>query len=571
MRCTLRPNLRIDFREFQFLVFPVAVCVRGVQVAKGPFDLSVPTGDIFKSIQSGVKVGRSFSAWNYRRQLEAQGYDPITIESAIEAYKAGRDPAAVLHRAREAYALRQKQAEMRPNPPPIHGSARWSNVSDLKAAGLLRQASGRSITLGAADGRPVSWDGESHLLTVAPTRTGKSTMQIIPALLTYEGSAVVMDPKGELYRHTARWRAENVGPVHVINPFGIADIPATSAFNPLDAVTDSQSALELAEILYPRTHDDRQQFFENEAVAILTAVLEFTARFAPEPHRNLGTIRDTVLAQDEKLTGLIKAMTNEVMPPSVRNPALNFQTKTRDTGQPRVLDSLNTHLRIWDNEGLRKATARTDFNFKELKDKPATVYLVLPFEKITPFSTFVRMLFATALDAMLANTRVPEIPVLFVLDEFLALDRDDRFVNALRTHASAGVRLWFFLQDLPTLEQKYPTTWKSFLQAEVKSFFGTDDPYTADLVSRYLGDTTIAYETPNMSASATGGESASTSFSISENLHLAARKLLMPDEVISLLRGTAAGRKAVHFVRNVPPVQTDMTPWFQDELLRSRV
>jgi len=544
-------------------------------MAKGPFDLTkslgLPGGDIMRSIQTGVQVGRAISAGSYRRQLEREGYDPITIDAAVEARKAGRDPRAILHRAREAYELRRKQADMRLNPPPIHGSARWADLTDLQKAGLLAENTGSSITLGAFSGSPVHWNGESHLLTVAPTRTGKSTMQIIPALLTYRGSAVVMDPKGELYRHTAKWRADNVGPVHVINPFGVTDVPATTAFNPLDSVTDSETALELAEILYPRTHDDRQQFFENEAVAILTAALEFTARFARGPHRNLGAIRDTILAQNDDLTGLMKAMADPVMPASIRNPALNFQTKSRETGQPRVLDSLNTHLRIWDNEGLRRATARTDFSFADLKDRPATVYLVLPFEKITPFSTFTRLLFATALSAMLNNTRIPEIPVLFVLDEFLALDRDDRFVSALKTHASAGVRLWFFLQDLPTLEQKYPTTWKAFLQAEVKTFFGTDDIYTAELVSHALGDTTLAYETPNMSASATGGESASTSFSISENLHLTGRRLLMPTEVISLLHGSATGRKAIHFVRNASPVQTDLTPWFQDEVLRARI
>ena len=124
---------------------------------------------------------------------------------------------------------------------------------------------------------------------------------------------------------------------------------------------------------------------------------------------------------------------------------------------------------------------------------------------------------------------------------------------------------------MPTLEQKYPTTWKTFLQAEVKSFFGTDDPYTAKLISEYLGDTTVAYETPNMSASTTGGQSASTSFSISENLHLAGRKLSTPDEIIRLMAGSSSSRKGVHFVRNVPPVQTDLQPWFSDEELRSRV
>lgn len=546
-----------------------------LSVAKGPFDISrsfgLPGGDVLKTVQAGIQVGRNFSARSLKKELARKGYDPLTIEAAVEAVKSGRDPASILYRADQAYEVRDRQANMRLNPPPVHGSARWASSDDLINKGFVGTPDGRNIVLGTSCGHPIVWDDESHLLTVAPTRTGKSTMQIVPTLLTYTGAAVVLDPKAEIYRHTARWRAQNVGPVYVVNPFGVPDVPETAAFNPLDAVTDSESALELAEILYPRSTDEKQHFFESEAIALLAATVEFTARFAPASHRSLGIIRDTLSTLDKDLVGLMDAMADEAMPSSIRNPARNFRTKSRDTGKPRVMDSLNTHLRIWDNEGLRKATARSDFDFKNLKDRPATIYLVLPFQKIGPFSTFVRMLFATALDAMLVNPRKPDIPVLFVMDEFLTLDRDDRFVAALRTHADAGARIWFFLQDLPTLEQKYPTTWKSFLQAELITFFGTDDPFTAELVSRYLGDTTVAYETPNMSASTSGGQSASTSFSISENLHLAGRKLLMPEEVIDRLRGDAQGRKAIHFVRKVSPIEADLTPWFKDEVLRSRV
>lgn len=541
-------------------------------MAKDPFDLMKSTGnDIVRSVQWGSKIGTAFSAWNYKRQLESDGYDPITIEAAVEALKAGRDPKGILQQAQRAYALRAKQDEMRCNPPPIHGSARWAQRDDLIKAKLLRPLDGRSLTLGSHHGQPVTWDGESHLLTVAPTRTGKSTMQIIPNLLNYQGSVVVLDPKGELYQHTAKWRQAHVGPVYVINPFGVPNVPASHHFNPLDMVTDTESAVALAEILYPRTFEKSQEFFENEAIGFLAAVLEFTARYAPSSHRNLATIRKTLASIDSQFYGLVKAMSQPHMPEAVQNAARNFMTKSKDTGKPRLADSLNTHLRIWDSPALKGMSTHSDFTFQSLKDQPATVYLVLPFDKIAPYSTFVRTLLAAALDAMLQNPAIPKIPVLFILDEFLALDRDERFISALRTHASAGMRLWFFLQDLPTLEQKYPQTWKSFLQVETKTFFGTDDPYTADLISKYLGDQTIAYETPNMSASTTGGASASASYSISENLHLSARKLLTPDEVIGLLRGSGEARKAVHFLRSVPPLQTDLTPWFLDDTLKARV
>jgi len=544
-------------------------------MAKNPFDPGDMFGNELRGITTGakfgIKIGRGLAGWNLKRRLEEEGFDPITIEAATQAVAAGQDPKPILEQARQAYALRDKQEAMRRDPPPVHGSARWAKLEDVEQSGLFRPTANRTLNLGRFDGRPVNWDGESHLLTVAPTRTGKSAMQVIPNLRAYGGSAVVLDPKGEIYEHTATWRSQ-MGPVYVLNPFEVEGIPNTNAFNPLDAVTDSQSALELAEILYPRTQDDKQQFFENEAVGFLAAAVEFLARFAPEGHRNLGTLRDTVSTLDKDFRGLLQAMSNEVMPPSIRNAARNFQTKTRDTGQPRVLDSLNTHLRIWDTPGLRRATSSSGFEFGKLKDGAATVYLVLPFAKITPFSTFVRMVFASALDAMVTTTKTPDIPVLFVLDEFLSLAPDERFVSALRTHASAGARLWFFLQDLPTLEQKYPTTWKSFLQVEAKTFFGTDDPYTADLISSYLSDRTVAYDVPNVSGTTTGGTSPSTSYSISENLHLAGRRLMTPDEVIGFLRGSAKGRKAIHFLRDLAhPLQTDLTPWFLEKTIEEKL
>ncbi|MCW2307382.1 type IV secretory system conjugative DNA transfer family protein [Rhodobium gokarnense] len=525
-------------------------------------------------LRAGLSIGRGMSAWMLRRRLEKEGYDPITIEAAVEAVKAGREPDGILAAAQQAYRARRKLDEMRTNPPPIHGSAAWALPQALVDAGFLgpeTQADGRGILLGKADsGQPLQWAGESHLLTVAPTRTGKATMQIIPNLLHYRGSAVVLDPKGELALATARWRAENVGPVYILNPFDIPQFNGVGhAFNPLDHVKDERDATKLAEMIYPRTDDDRQRFFDNEAIGFLSGVILFNARYAPEPHRNFGTIRDTLSSLSKDFYGLLRAMSDPVMPAAIRNAAQTVQTKTRDVGQPRLIDSLSQYLRIWDTPGLRQATAQSDFDFRALKDAPATVYLVLPFEEINAYGTYVQMVFAAALDAMLANQAKPDIPVLFVLDEFLALEADDRFINALRTHASAGVRLWFFLQDLPTLEQKYPTTWKSFFQAEVKTFFGTDDPHTAELVSNYLGDTTVAYESPNTNMAVGGG---GASYSISDNVHLTGRKLLNPDEVIRLLATTDASkpRKAVHFLRGVAPVQATLTPWFSNETCRTR-
>jgi len=530
----------------------------------------------FKQMQTASRWG---SAWGLKRKLIKEGYDPITIDAAIEAVKTGRDPTAILAQAEQAYALRAKQSQIRNNPPPVHGSARWANKTDLKPKGLHDAYDGTGLNFGMHGSEPVNWNGESHLLTVAPTRTSKGTMQIIPNLLQYKGSAVVLDPKGELYEATSQWRRENVGPVYALNPFNMPisaseglTAGSTHAFNPLDTVTDSLSATKLAEMIFPRNPDDRQAFFDSEAIGLLTAVIQFFACYGDEKQRTFGNIRNKLSSISSDLFDLMKAMSHPAMPDPIRNAAKNFLSKSKDTGKPRVIDSLNQHLRLWDNAGLRVCTERTDFDFRDLKDKPATVYLILPFEEIQAYSTFVRMVLATALNAMLENKNTPQIPVLFVLDEFLALDPDERFVSALRTHASAGVRLWFFLQDLPTLEQKYPKTWKSFLQVETQCYFGTSDLHTAKLISESLGQKTIAYEVPNISASTSGGGSASTSYSISENINLTSRQLMTPDEVVTFMVGNTHERTGILFLRDVGrATQIKLTPYFNNSELADRV
>ncbi|WP_075996614.1 type IV secretory system conjugative DNA transfer family protein [Salaquimonas pukyongi] len=544
-------------------------------MSNDPFDFRNATGigggDLVKYFKAGQGFVRMSAGWGLKRRLQKEGYDAITVDAAVEAVKNGRDPEPILLQARNAYAIRERQGEMRRNPPPVHGAASWASERDLERVGLLSGNSGSGISLGRFNGRPVTWDGEGHLMTVAPTRTGKSTMQIIPNLLTYKGAAVVLDPKGELYAATGKWREENVGPVYALNPFGLPPLGSFSdSFNPLLSVTDGDSATSLAEVIFPRSGDQRQAFFDNEAITLLAAVIQYVACHKPKAERHLSTVRNHLASVNRQLFELMREMTQPHLPDAITNPANNFLTKSKEHGKPRVVDSINQHLRIWDSEGLRNATCRADFDFRDLKERPITVYLMIPFAGISAYSTFVRMVFATALNAMLENRAKPDIPVLFVLDEFLALDADERFVSALRTHASERVRLWFFLQDLPTLEQKYPTTWKSFLQVETKTFFGTDDPFTAQLISNYLGDRTVAYDIPNMSASTSGGSSGSASYSISENLHLAGRNLMTPDEVMTFMAGDNDSRNAIHFMRNIRQTTTQLTPFFADAVLKGR-
>ncbi|MGV7219477.1 type IV secretory system conjugative DNA transfer family protein [Bradyrhizobium sp. UFLA05-112] len=127
--------------------------------------------------------------------------DPEAVAAAVAS---GRSYQAFLSRA-EKQAETAERERLLIQPPPLHGSASWASAADLGR--FLKERdhfdNPSSIVLAAflEDGarQPagfVHWDGESHLLTVAPTRAGKSVTTIIPNLLHYRGSVVVLDPQG---------------------------------------------------------------------------------------------------------------------------------------------------------------------------------------------------------------------------------------------------------------------------------------------------------------------------------------------------------------------------------------
>lgn len=121
-----------------------------------------------------------------------------------------------------------------------HGSARFATAREAQP---LTRADGLLIGRSAKAGKALRYAGPAHLLTIAPTRTGKGVGTIIPNLLTYPGSVLCIDPKGENARVAARQRGK-FGAVHVLDPFDVSGRPA-SRYNPLDRL--DPHGLDLAE------------------------------------------------------------------------------------------------------------------------------------------------------------------------------------------------------------------------------------------------------------------------------------------------------------------------------------
>jgi len=390
----------------------------------------------------------------------------------------------------------------------------------------------------ARDGKLIRYDGEAHLLTVAPTRTGKGTGAIIPNLLTAERSVLCVDPKGENARVTARQR-RRFGPVWVLDPFGASDIPSAS-YNPLDGVDAAspdvaEDAATLAEALVSDPPGQASDVHWNEeAKALLGGLILFVATEEPGYRRNLATLCELLTLAPDAFRDLLKTMQASPAAGGLVARAANRHLGKSDREAAGVLSSAQRHTHFLDSPRMAAIMERSDFGFAELKQRACTLFLVLPPDRLDAYARWLRLMVAQGLGALARAPARPGVsPVLFLLDEFAALGRLEAVERAMGLMAGYGMQLWPILQDLHQLKSTYGQRAGTFMSnAGLIQVFNVNDMDTASWVSKALGDTTEVYSTGSTGHSSKSGDWIGEGTSSEGSaVHLARRALLTPDEV----------------------------------------
>ena len=346
------------------------------------------------------------------------------------------------------------------------GSAKWATADYLQERGLF---AGKGFFLGEfleGDSRnQIHYAGDRHLLTVAPTRSGKGVASIIPNLLTYEGSVFLIDPKGENAMITATRRGKGdrgrripgMGQsVFLIDPWDIAAAGLglwPARYNPLDLISAddpdaAENAFLLAEALVPSEGGGEDRFWDHEAKALLTGLILFVATARSEAsNRHLGRVRDIVNLGDEDFKAVLVTMFNEPLP-------VVSSTATRTAGKDiklrsNVMASVQSHTHFLDSPRIRESLSASDFRFEDLKTQAITVYLILPADRLKTFDRWLRLLIQQAISVNARNINAkPKKPVLFLLDEMPSLGRLSMVEQAYGLMAGFGMQLWGIVQDL---------------------------------------------------------------------------------------------------------------------------
>jgi type IV secretion system protein VirD4 len=420
----------------------------------------------------------------------------------------------------------------------------------------------------------LGWCGDGHLITIAPTRSGKGVGVVIPNLLNYPGSVVVVDPKGENYAVTAGFRANMLGQkVVCLDPFGVTG-RGTDVLNPFEILrTDNPDLLDdagaIAEAMIIRSKEQKEPHWDDKATSVIKTFLIAVA-FGAARTTDLNALREMLTKSESDFFGvLIPNMMNrtDILNGTLSRGASEIMSMS-DTEWKSVLSSVQKHTEFLESARAQSTlSGQSTYNIMDMKTRcNVSVYIVIPPHYMSQYSRLIRLWLTMFMMAMTKVDGPPAdgCPVLFMLDEIAQLGRLEALLRAVSLLGGYGAAFWMIWQDLAQIKGLYPDEWSSFLaNAKIQQFFGINDPETAGYLSEMLGNETIQTNTYNITQADATAEFAkrgsTTAFAEKE------RALLTKDEIRRLNR-----EMPVILAQGCIPVLTRRFTYYEDDEFRGR-
>ncbi len=483
----------------------------------------------------------------------------IFVEGAVIAASGGFASIAVaigmsVHRAREAKNV------------VTYGSARWAKPEEMRAANLF---SPDGVVLGRFDDDYLRHDGPEHVLCFAPTRSGKGVGLVVPTLLTWPGSAIVHDIKGENWNLTAGWRAR-FGRVLLFDPTNENSCP----YNPLlevrrgaDEVRDVQNVADI--LVDPEGALERRNHWEKTSHSLLVGAILHV--LYAEAEKTLAGVANFLSDPKRPIETTLRAMMTtahlgDAGPhPIVASTARELLNKSENE-RSGVLSTAMSFLGLYRDPVVAQVTRRCDWRIDDLVSakRPATLYLVVPPSDISRTKPLVRLVLnqigrrlTEELDAKTRRHRV-----LLMLDEFPALGRLDFFESALAFMAGYGLKSFLIAQSLNQIEKAYGPNNAILDNCHVRVSFATNDERTAKRVSDALGTATEIRDARNYAGHRLSPWLGHLMVSRQET----ARPLLTPGEVMQL-----PPSDELVLVSGLAPIRAKKARYFEDRRLTARI
>ncbi len=447
-----------------------------------------------------------------------------------------------------------------------YGSARWADVGEVTEAGLLDPD---GVVLGRWDRDYLRHNGPEHVLCFAPTRSGKGVGLVVPTLLTWPGSAIVHDIKGENWGLTAGFRARH-GRVLLFDPTD----PASSPYNPLLEVRrgdrEVRDVQNIADILVdPEGALDRRNHWEKTSHSLLVGAILHV--LYAEPDKTLAGVANFLSDPKRPVEATLRAMMSTPhldkagVHPVIASSARELLNKS-DNERSGVLSTAMSFLGLYRDPVVAKVTARCDWRIADLVSghQPASLYLVVPPSDIARTKPLIRLILNQIGRRLTEDLHVSahRHRLLLMLDEFPALGRLDFFESALAFMAGYGIKSFLIAQSLNQIEKAYGANNSILDNCHVRVAFATNDERTARRVSDALGTATEMRDSTNYAGHRLSPWLGHLMVSRQET----ARPLLTPGEVMQF-----PPTDELLLVAGVAPIRAKKARYYEDVRFMERV
>ena len=424
---------------------------------------------------------------------------------------------------------------------------------------------------------------DRHNCSIAPNRTGKTKRFVLPALFDLTGwSIVVNDIRGDLCAMTEAHRRAAGNIVIKLNPFNVLDL-GSDGFNPIQSLELNDDfpddALQLAEAVI--RVEGKEPHWSQAAQELIAALIMYVRIVIPDGsfadvRALLGYddrgIRRLVLGgrntdprqyemfqddpgsvpkgytppfqyNDKLYPGILAAARIHKWPEMAVKAARFGDINPENRELHGVLSTCLTQTRWLDSRAVKRDLSRNPFDFAVMKNRPVTVFLILPADRLGTHSSWLRLIIASILRKLMRDARKAKVPTLLAFDEYAALagssgygadDAADGFPVVARNMpmlAGFSIKLWTIWQDLAQAEKIYGKGFESFLSnAGVVQFFAPQDITTAEYISKRSGQRTVALGSRGESLSPGPGMPGGVQRSESANLSYIPMPLMLPQD-----------------------------------------